>query len=86
MYFSLPRYRLKLKNKECSLFPSPHRLTHTHPKLGNYHIELKQQSALLHVTWPFQAKDSFVPLFAALNIAAVADNQQEEVGEESLLQ
>lgn len=33
-----------------------------------------------------KAKDSFVPLFAALNIAAVADNQQEEVGEESLLQ
>jgi hypothetical protein len=48
---------------------------HTHtptPKLDNYHIELQQQSALFHVTWPFQAKDSFVPLFAALNI--VADN------------
>jgi hypothetical protein len=39
------------------------------------------------LTWPFQAKDSFVPLFAALNI--VADTQQEEVQEEeeeSLLQ
>jgi hypothetical protein len=29
-------------------------------------------NSLLHATWPFQAKDSFVPLFAALNI--VADN------------
>jgi len=69
-------------------FPPPldtHTHTHTYLKLGNYHIELKQQSALLHVTWPFQAKDSFVPLFAALNI--VLTTEQEEVEEEeSLLQ
>jgi len=75
---------LKLKNKGCSLFPSPHPLTHTHThtKLGNYHNELKQQSALLHVTWPFQAKESFVPLFAALNLLLPTQQEEEEKEEE----
>jgi hypothetical protein len=65
-------------------FPLPTPLG-THTKLGNYHIELKQQSALLHVIRHFQAKDSFVPLFAALNIVVDDPGGQEEE-EERLLQ
>jgi hypothetical protein len=65
MCCSLAGCKSKLNNKGCS--PSPPFHTHTHTS-----IYVKTRIYIVQVTRLFQAKDSFVPLFAALNI--VADN------------